>query len=348
MQDKPEETSNNVQSEGVEETTTSVQEEEQAFVVAPAPSPKFRGSWVWIGISTLLLVALVFMFLRDGQADGMGKVVGEAEGVTITEADLYDEMIQQLGTQPGQIVDAMITTQLISIEADKANVSVSDADIEAELDEIKKDFATEEEFEAALKQYNLTLDALKKQMNTQVQIEKIFKTKINPDEATLKKYFEDNQAAFGTPEQVRASHILLGTKEEAEEVLAQLNNGGDFVTLAKEKSTDPGSKDKGGDLDYFGRGVMHAEFEEATFALNVGETSGVVESPSGFHIIRLVDKKAATTPTFEESKKLVEDRYMDEQLQTEVPAWIEKVKKDANVTNTLAVEAAPVEAMLQQ
>src|SRR5690606_24013284 len=126
---------------------------------------------------------------------------------------------------------------------------------------------------------------------------------------------------FETPEQVRASHILVDEKAKAEELLAQLKNGADFAELAKEHSKD-GSAAQGGDLDYFGRGRMVAPFEEAAFALNVGEISDVVESQFGFHIIKLTDKKAAETATFEDKKEEIQKTVFDGKLNERMSGYI--------------------------
>lgn len=93
-----------------------------------------------------------------------------------------------------------------------------------------------------------------------------------------------------TQEQVHARHILVATQDQADAILAQLQGGADFASLAQQFSTDPGSKDKGGDLGWFARGVMNKPFEDAAFALNPGDLSGVVQSPNGFHIIQLLEK----------------------------------------------------------
>lgn len=94
-------------------------------------------------------------------------------------------------------------------------------------------------------------------------------------------------------EQVRARHILLATEEQALQALQRLNEGADFAQLAQELSTDPGSKDKGGDLGWAPRGVYNAAFEAAAFALQPGQRSGVIRSPNGYHIIEVLERDPA-------------------------------------------------------
>jgi parvulin-like peptidyl-prolyl isomerase len=130
-------------------------------------------------------------------------------------------------------------------------------------------------------------------------------------------------------EQVHARHILISIKSpdapseggldkaqaraKAEEVLKRVKAGENFESLAKEYSTDPGSKESGGDLGWFGRGRMVPEFEKAAFALQTGQTSEIVESPFGFHIIKVEGRRngdpqqAAQEAEQEKEKKLIEE-----------------------------------------
>ena len=120
----------------------------------------------------------------------------------------------------------------------------------------------------------------------------------------MQRYYNGNIAQYQTPEQVRASHILLNTagkdeaavRKQAEDILQQVKAGADFAELAKKFSEDEGSKVNGGDLDYFTRGRMVPEFETAAFALEPGQVSDIVKSQFGFHIIKVVDKKAGSHP----------------------------------------------------
>ena len=110
---------------------------------------------------------------------------------------------------------------------------------------------------------------------------------------------EKLQTAIGTEqvpntqEQVHARHILVATQEQADGILAQLQAGADFGTLASQQSTDPGSKDKGGDLGWFGKGVMDPPFEAAAFALQPGQLSAVIKGDNGYHIIQLLERDPA-------------------------------------------------------
>lgn len=151
---------------------------------------------------------------------------------------------------------------------------------------------------------------------------------VTVNEADLRTYFEQNAARTAGQEERRASHILItaakdapadkreAAKKRAQELLAEITkNPAAFADLARKNSQDPGSASKGGDLDFFARGAMVKPFEEAAFSLKKGETSGVVETDFGFHIIRVTDIKAPKVKTFEEVRPQLEAEVRTQQAQ---------------------------------
>jgi peptidyl-prolyl cis-trans isomerase D len=141
----------------------------------------------------------------------------------------------------------------------------------------------------------------------------------------VQRYYDDNQQQYSTPEQVRASHILLKTegkddaavKKQAEEVLAKVKDGADFAALATKISEDESSATKGGELEPFGRGAMVKEFDEVAFALKPGETSGLVKTQFGYHIIRVTEKRPASTRSLDEARVQIEEILKSERAQKE-------------------------------
>ncbi len=154
--------------------------------------------------------------------------------------------------------------------------------------------------------------------------------------AEIQQRYQANAQMYSTPEQVRASHILFKTDgkndaaqmKKAQDVLAKIKAGGDFAALAKQNSEDDGSKVNGGDLDYFGKGTMYKEFEDATWALKVGQVSDIIKSPAGLHIIKLVDHKAATTKTLAEVTPQIEDQIKAEKAQVTAQKLADDVSKE--------------------
>jgi peptidyl-prolyl cis-trans isomerase C len=119
-------------------------------------------------------------------------------------------------------------------------------------------------------------------------------------EEAVRAEYDKLVADFKPAEEIRASHILVATEEEAKAIKAELDGGADFSTIAKEKSIDPGAAN-GGDLGFFGKGMMVAPFEEAAYALTeIGQVSEPVQSQFGWHIIKLEEKRESAPPTFEQ------------------------------------------------
>jgi peptidyl-prolyl cis-trans isomerase C len=140
-------------------------------------------------------------------------------------------------------------------------------------------------------------------------------------------------------EEVSARHILVGSEDEAKAIIAQLDKGADFATLAKEKSTDP-AKDTGGDLGFFSRDGMVPEFADAAFKLGKGEyTKTPVHTSYGWHIIKLDDRRTTPKPSFEESK----DELTGE-LARSIVMDKAKALRDAAKIETFALDGSPLPA----
>lgn len=125
-------------------------------------------------------------------------------------------------------------------------------------------------------------------------------------------------AEFKPQEQVHARHILVATKEDAEAVKAELATGKPFEILAMEKSTDPSAKQNGGDLGFFQRGQMVKPFEDAAFAMNVGDISDPVESQFGFHIIKVEEKGMSQPPALDQVQAQLQQQVMFETFEKSV------------------------------
>ena len=208
-------------------------------------------------------------------------------------------------------LDAMFQQREIQVQRFEpkdyvAKVTPSEADI----DKFYKDPANAPQFQApeqaSVEYVVLDIESLKKGVS------------VSDDD--LRKYYTENQQRFTAPQERRASHILVKAdksapaaerakaKAKAEELLAQWKSKtAAFADLARKNSDDPGSADKGGDLDFFARGAMVKPFEDAAFSLKTGETSGVVESDFGFHIIQVTGARGGEVRSFEAVRAEIED-----------------------------------------
>ena len=130
-------------------------------------------------------------------------------------------------------------------------------------------------------------------------------------DAVAKTFYDDQIKAMKPEEEVQARHILVDSEDKAKDIADKIAKGGDFAALAKENSKDPGSKEDGGMLGFFGRGQMVPQFEEAAFRLKKGEVSPPVKSQFGYHIIKLEDRRDKKLPAFEE----VKDKILNSMIQ---------------------------------
>ena len=222
-----------------------------------------------------------------------------------------------------------VKLQLVALTADKFRdqVTATDQDIEAYFNAHKAEYRKGEQ--RKVKYLLIDRDQLRA------------RTQVSP--ADVQNNYNQNIQQYQTPEQIKASHILFKTegkneadvRKQAEDVLKQVKAGGDFAALARKYSEDEGSKDKGGDLDYFGRGRMVAEFENVAFAMEPGQVSDIVKSQFGFHIIKLVDKKAATTRSLDEVRAQITDQLawqrVDQQLADQTRQLDTRVGKPADL-----------------
>lgn len=150
------------------------------------------------------------------------------------------------------------------------------------------------------------------------------------DEA-VQALFDEKYAASEPGKEYSAAHILVATEEEAKAIKAELDGGADFAAIAKEKSTDRGSAAAGGELGWFGVGMMVKPFEDAVIALKAGETSAPVESQFGWHIIRLNEVRTAAKPTIEDVRAELEGELQGRAVEAKVAELTAAAKVEKTV-----------------
>ena len=222
-----------------------------------------------------------------------------------------------------------VKLQVVALTADRfrSGVTASDTDVAAYYDAHKAEYRIGEQ--RKIKYVLLDRDQAR--------------LKVIVPAADVQRYYNDNIQQYQTPEQVRASHILLQTagkdeaavRKQAETILQQVKAGGDFTELATKFSEDEGSKAKGGDVDYFGRGRMVPEFETAAFALQPGQVSELVKSQFGFHIIKVVDKRPGSTRTLDEVRPQIQEQLAaqiaDQRITDQATTFAAQIKDIADL-----------------
>ena len=185
------------------------------------------------------------------------------------------------------------------------------------------------------------MDLFKENFLANEYLKKEIVGKMSVPEADMKAYYDAHEEEFQIPEMVRASHILVKVdqnaseedkkkaKEKAEDILKRIRAGEDFAKLASEMSDDTMTKTKGGDLGFFPKGRMIKPFEDAAFDLKAGEVSGIVESPFGYHIIKVEERKEAALEPYDAAKDQIKQKILQDRVKTEVSAFMDKALKDA-------------------
>jgi peptidyl-prolyl cis-trans isomerase C len=146
-------------------------------------------------------------------------------------------------------------------------------------------------------------------------------------DAEVRTVYQEQARAVESEEEVRVRHVLLTTREEAQNARIKLLSGISFDKIAADESKDPATSGSGGDIGYFGKGKLLAEFEEAAFRLKVGEISTPVETSVGWHILRLEDRRKQTPVPYEQAKGAIVEIL----LTKKIADFIEQSKKDANI-----------------
>ena len=263
----------------------------------------------------LLPTVLTASLITLGACSGDSEAVVETKSGNITKDELYTALKEANGEQ---VLQNLVYEKVLS-----EKYKVTDKELEKRVEEIKAELG--DNFEMALAQYGYEdEDDFKEQMKLPLMQEKAAIKDIKVTEEEMKEYYENIK-----PE-IHARHILVEDEKTAKDLKAKIDAGESFEELAKQNSTDEGSKESGGDLGWFGSGKMVAEFEEAAYALEVGKVSEPVQSEYGYHIIEVLDKKEKKS--YEDMKKEIEYEVKVSKIDSEtIQKVMEEELKSADV-----------------
>jgi peptidyl-prolyl cis-trans isomerase C len=246
-----------------------------------------------------------------------------------------------------EVLGQLIAYRLLTQEATTQGLDASEGEIDAELALAQARFPSAEVFEQALAEQETTLDSFRTETRRQIAVGRLIeaevtsKVVVTPEDVTA--FYEENPEEFEEGAQVQASHILIAVatgaedavraaaRERAEQLLVDINAGSDFAALAREVSDDPGSGAMGGDLGFFGEGAMVPEFEQAAFTLQPGETSGLVETQFGYHIIRVVERLAPQAIPLNDVRVQLEQFLQGRNQQDATQAYINALRERGTV-----------------
>ncbi|HBA70939.1 MAG: hypothetical protein A2X82_04625 [Geobacteraceae bacterium GWC2_55_20] len=309
-------------------------------------------------VALLLITVCVPLTVR---AETVSRTVAVVNGVDLSEADLNQEINTIMPmSQPfhGKISDekkakirsdamkVLVDYELMAQDALGKGIKIPQAVIDGEMDKLVKKFKSKKDLVKAYKGAGFTDKTFLRIMQRRLLAEKIHalevdgKVSVTPEK--LKSYYDSNISKYNKPEEFRASHILikvdpssnkekrLALRASADSILKRLKDGEKFEEIAVNESDDD-SKNKGGDLGYFHAGQTIPEFNDALTKLKVGETSPVVESLYGFHIIRLTDKRPARQIPFDEVQDKIKKDMVATQKKQLQDEWMDGLHKKAKI-----------------
>lgn len=267
-----------------------------------------------ITLLVIILVLVVVTLAGCGDKNEEIEAVAKVNGNVITKTDfdnnfeIYKRSYEaQFGTEiwsedigngktfekavKESVLEKLITEEIILQKAEEMGIQVTEEQVEDEIKAYKQFFGSDEEYKQFLEENSMTEEYLKSGIEKDLIINRFKEDLTNEFKVTdeeAQEHFEENKDSYI---QVRARHILVSTEEEAESILQQLKNGKDFAELAESKSIDSESASNGGDLGYFNKGQVIAEFGKVAFSLEPGKVSDIVKTDAGYHIIKVEDRK---------------------------------------------------------
>ena len=318
------------------------------------------------GINRLIMAVAVICLLAGpawsaDKAASSAKEVASVNGKPISKSQYERELsvFQKRAAQKGRqlsdadlmtvkkrILENLIDGEVLYQQSQKEKVKVDDQAVNEQIEAIKKRFPDEAAYKKALKGMEVSEKEIRVQIQRGQAINQLLDTnvrqKVTVTEEESKKYYDKNPNMFKQPEQAKASHILIKVAPDAEKskknqarkkietIQKKIQKGEDFGILAKTYSEGAAAKSKG-NLGYIERGYMANPFEDVAFSLNVGEVSGILETQSGYHLIKVTDKKPAGIIPYKEVLPMIERQLKKEKKKTETQSYIENLKKSAKI-----------------
>ena len=302
----------------------------------------------------LLIVAASFFvyeeFIRD--SENLGPVAAVVNGVNIYVSEVEDHFFNipeemRAGISEDIILDQIISQEVLVQEAKRLGITVSDEVIDEELDFAMAQAGwSPEEFQQILAAQGMTLSDLRDLYRVSIVIDELIQQevldRIEISEQEVEDFFEENKDRFRpSQDEVRASHILISTEQRsdedalalAEDVLTRARDGEDFAELALEYSEDPSVASNMGDLNFFGRGMMVSEFEDAVFNMDeIGSISELVKTDFGYHIVKLTDKRGPDDEvSLDEMFSTVENELLNMARSQAVENYIMTLRDNADI-----------------
>ncbi len=305
-----------------------------------------RNILILIAFSGILLFLATGCGLKD-RVNEEDEVLATVNGTPITLSE-YKASLEKLKSQLPKgdsldpegiktlkmnLLNQLIEKKLLIAEAGKLGITVSEAEMNEQINRIVGEYPDSDTFNSRMKEENIDIPSWKKEIEYQIMLEKLVKAvagsniTVTPEE--VKKYYDDHLDLYNSPTRVRALQIMLETREQAQTILDEIKGGGDFSELAKTYSISPDSE-KGGDLGFFSEGEMPPSFS-VVFTMKPGDLSDVVESEYGFHLFKIVDRREAKMLSLEEARPEIEEKLKRLKSEEKYGEWFEQIRKSTKI-----------------
>jgi peptidyl-prolyl cis-trans isomerase SurA len=265
----------------------------------------------------------------------------------VKQSSLPEEREEKLRKAREAVLDQLIENKLLEQEIKNRKVEVTERDIDAAIEQIKQqNQVNEDELKAILAKDGITLSAYRRRLQDEIGkmrlISREIKSKIVIEEEELRKNYQNNLARFTDPAEVKVQQIFFAIpqyateeqvaaiRKEASAILERVRHGEDFAELARKYSQGPEARE-GGVLGFFKHNELRPELEEAAFKLQTGEVSGLIKSPEGVHILRVLERKGGEPKPFVEVQGRLRDEMMQAESERQFREWMKALKAKAYI-----------------
>lgn len=331
--------------EKLEDTKTAAYSNVVQEAATPPSTPVAQKSSIGWKISTFVFaiaaaVLLVITLLPDKDAK-----LATINGEDITKEDLFDTLVTHYSSSVQGILDRLTSEKLLEQELAAKNITLTEADLDAEIAAFRMQYPSDEEFQSFLAYYGMDENSLRNELKMSTQQRLLLQDSITISDEQISEYFETNKASLGAHgEQVRASHILVAEEDLAKQIIDELNNGADFATLAAQYGTDATAQ-TGGDLGYFEHGQMIPEFSDVAFALEVNEvTQEPVATKHGFHVILKTDYRDAYEPVLDDFKDAIKVELINSEIYNTHSTYLADLESKATIQDHFSEQYLKQEA----
>ncbi len=291
--------------------------------------------------AAVIIAIAAFVLLQYAGGQNQDNVAAEVNGVKIMKDNVVLEYLKvpveyRKYVTSSQVLDGMITKEVLLQEAARKGVLVTEEDVDSYISESLADAGkTQQDFLNELESAGFTLEEAESQIRNDLVISRLIELEVISEiivsDEEVQRYYDDNPDEFVKPEEVKVSHILVNSSKDASSIRNKALAGLDFAELAVQYSTCPSSA-KGGDLGWFTRGKMVKEFEDAAFALqNKGDISPVVETQFGFHILKLTGRTEARLKDFSDVSRSIKSSLLQEKQADAIEAYTSQLESRADI-----------------